>query len=47
MNEVNKEEMLAKFQAMVDALSQADLPKDVPSFVRKVYELDAVAAFLI
>jgi len=47
MNEVNKEEMLAKVQAMVDAISKADLPSDVTSFVRKVYELDAVAAFLI
>jgi len=47
MNEVNKEEVLAKTQAMVDAISTADLPSDVPSFVRTLYEMDAVAAFLI
>lgn len=47
MNEINKEEVLAKFQALVDAISKADLPSDAHSFVQKLFETDAVAEFLI
>jgi len=47
MNEVKKEEVLAKFQALVDAISKADLSSDAHSFVQKLFEIEAVAEFLI
>lgn len=47
MNEIKKEEVLAKLQTLVDAVSKAELTNDAHWFVQAVFQTDAVADFLI